>query len=229
MNRAAKLTPYSENERARFLNADELQALFRALDAEDPVWRDYFLLALLTGARRANVAGMRWQDLNLKDGLWTVPGEFSKNGEPLQIILAPDAVEILRRRLGEARRRKVMHLFVFPPVQAGTKKGTNPVGHLTETRRAWLRVCKAVRVANPDRPELLKDTKLHDLRRTLASWQAAGGTPLNIIGKSLGHKSLSATAIYARLDLDPVRTSVEKAVAAMMAVARPKGEKEGQA
>ena len=37
-----------------------------------------------------------------------------------------------------------------------------------------------------------------------------------IIGKSLNHKSQQTTAIYARLDLDPVRTSVNLATAAMM-------------
>jgi integrase len=57
---------------------------------------------------------------------------------------------------------------------------------------------------------------LHDLRRTLGSWQARTGASLAIIGKSLNHKSQQATAIYARLDLDPVRASVNTATAAMM-------------
>ena len=57
---------------------------------------------------------------------------------------------------------------------------------------------------------------LHDLRRTLGSWQAKTGASLAIIGKSLNHKSQQATAIYARLDLDPVRASVNTATAAMM-------------
>jgi integrase len=53
----------------------------------------------------------------------------------------------------------------------------------------------------------LPDVRLHDLRRTLGSWQAIIGSSLPIIGKSLGHKSLTATQIYARLNLDPVRES----------------------
>ncbi len=40
-----------------------------------------------------------------------------------------------------------------------------------------------------------------------------------IIGKSLNHKNQATTAIYARLDLDPVRQSVNTATAAMMAAA----------
>jgi hypothetical protein len=41
-----------------------------------------------------------------------------------------------------------------------------------------------------------------------------------VIGKSLGHRSLQATAIYSRLDIDPVRASVEQAAAAMIEASR---------
>lgn len=53
----------------------------------------------------------------------------------------------------------------------------------------------------------------------MGSWQAITGASLPIIGKSLNHKSHQATAIYARLDLDPVRASVEKATEAMLRAA----------
>ena len=60
---------------------------------------------------------------------------------------------------------------------------------------------------------------LHDLRRTLGSWQAKTGASLAIIGKSLNHQSQQTTAIYARLDLDPVRQSVNTANSAMLEAA----------
>jgi integrase len=63
------------------------------------------------------------------------------------------------------------------------------------------------------------DLRIHDLRRTLGSWQAKTGASLAIIGKSLNHKNQNTTAIYARLDLDPVRDSVNAATSAMMAAA----------
>jgi integrase len=56
----------------------------------------------------------------------------------------------------------------------------------------------------------------HDLRRSMGSWQAINGASLAIIGRSLGHKSPQATAIYARLHLDPVRDSMERAAEAML-------------
>ncbi|MNI69468.1 Phage integrase family protein [compost metagenome] len=65
----------------------------------------------------------------------------------------------------------------------------------------------------------MTDLRIHDLRRTLGSWQAKTGASLAIIGKSLNHKTHQATAIYARLDLDPVRQSVETATQAMLEAA----------
>jgi len=65
----------------------------------------------------------------------------------------------------------------------------------------------------------IPDLRIHDLRRTMGSWQAITGASLPIIGKSLNHKGQQATAIYARLDLDPVRASVEKATEAMLRAA----------
>jgi hypothetical protein len=68
----------------------------------------------------------------------------------------------------------------------------------------------------------LLDIRIHDLRRSLGSWQAVTGASSYVIGKSLGHKSQQATAIYARLNLDPVRASVEKATEAMMLAGKRK-------
>ncbi|MBI4293645.1 MAG: tyrosine-type recombinase/integrase [Betaproteobacteria bacterium] len=66
-------------------------------------------------------------------------------------------------------------------------------------------------------PARISDLRIHDLRRTLGSWQAATGASLPMIGRTLAHKNVSTTAIYARLSLDPVRESMQKAAAAMMA------------
>ena len=65
----------------------------------------------------------------------------------------------------------------------------------------------------------IPDLRIHDLRRTLGSWQAKTGASLAIIGKSLNHKNPATTAIYARLDIDPVRASMERAASAMLTAA----------
>lgn len=56
----------------------------------------------------------------------------------------------------------------------------------------------------------MNDVTIHDLRRTLGSWLAADGAGLPLIGKALGHSNPASTAIYARLNLDPVRVMLEK-------------------
>lgn len=80
-------------------------------------------------------------------------------------------------------------------------------GHITDFSSAWRRLLKTTEMEN-----LIP----HDLRRTNGSWQARIGSSQLLIGKSLAHRTTEATEIYARLDLDPVRASVETATSAML-------------
>ena len=194
---------FKEQSRDRFLDAEELRRFFTALESEpSDTWRDFFTVALLTGARRSNVLGMTWQDVDLDRGLWRIPETEAKGGAPLVVILAAPVVEILRRRHDENGKSA----FVFP--------STGKSGHLKEPKKAWHDLLKRAGLVDGDG----KNTaRIHDLRRTLGSWQAGAGASLSIIGKSLGHKSVATTAIYARLDLDPVRQSVETATQAILA------------
>ena len=189
--------------RDRFLQADELPRFFAAV-AEEPndTMRDFILLALLTGARRANLCAMHWRELNLKTGVWRIPR--TKNDEPQSVTLCPEAVVIL-----EARKHATAGGFVFP--------GAGESGHMQEPKKAVMRVME--RAGIPYGRNDPNGVTLHDLRRTLGSWQARTGASLAIIGKSLNHKSQQATAIYARLDLDPVRQSVNTATSAMLEAA----------
>jgi integrase len=59
---------------------------------------------------------------------------------------------------------------------------------------------------------------MHDLRRTLGSWQALAGVSTAIIGKSLGHQSQATTMIYAQLTTEPVRAAVTAATDSMLAL-----------
>ena len=203
-NPAKGVKKFKELSRDRFLRADEIQAFFEALEHEETpqIWRDFFTLSLLTGARRANIQAMKWSDLELTRGLWKIPEAESKNKEPLLCVMAPQAVEILKSRQEENAAMSKPSEFVFP--------SHGKTGHLTEPKKAWRRILTRAG---------LSDLRIHDLRRTLGSWQAALGASLSIIGQSLGHKNIATTAIYARLDIDPVRESVNTAASAIMAAA----------
>ena len=188
--------------RDRFLQAGELPLFFAAVAEEEPVMRDFILMALLTGARRANLCAMHWRELDLSAGVWRIPR--TKNDEPQAVTLCPEAVMILA-----ARKDATGGGFVFP--------GSGRTGHIVEPKKAVERVMERAGIAyGRDVPN---GVTLHDLRRTLGSWQARTGASLAIIGKSLNHKSPQATAIYARLDLDPVRQSVNTATSAMLEAA----------
>lgn len=204
-NPATGIKRFSTRSRERFLSPEELERWFAAVEQlQRATTRDYLLTLLFTGARRGNVAAMRWEQLDLANGTWTIPGASSKNREPMTIVLPSVVVELL------ANRKLSSHSdWVFP--------GGGKTGHIVEPKAAWKQVCERAG---------LQDVRIHDLRRTLGSWQAAAGSSLHIIGKSLGHKSTSATQIYARLQLDPVRASVETAVQAMLHSAKPPADAE---
>jgi integrase len=188
-----------EKSRDRFLQSDELPRFFKALaEEENGTMRDYFLLSLLTGARRANVLSMQWADINFERAEWRI--KDTKNGTPQTVTLSPEAIDILRNRLPSTPTQ-----FVFP--------GTGKSGHLEEPKKGWQRILSRAGIS---------DLRIHDLRRTLGSWQAKQGASLAIIGKSLNHKNQNTTAIYARLDLDPVRDSVNTATSAMLAAGQVK-------
>ena len=192
--------PFKELSRDRYLDGEELKRFFDALD-NAPIsddMRDFFALLLWTGQRRGNVQAMHWSHVTLADKTWSIPGVDSKNDQPLTVYLCDPAVEILTKRQQSKRGG-----YVFP-----SRKGSKSP-HMTEPKKSWSQVTRLM--GSPD-------LRMHDLRRTFGSWQAACGFSLHVIGKSLGHKDIAATAIYARLGLDPVRRAVDTAAAAMLAV-----------
>ena len=201
------ISMFHEASRERFVQPAELPKLFTALDDEltNPLIRDFIYVALFTGARRSNVAAMHCDEISTADACWTIPASKSKNKRPMKVPLSPPALEIIKRRLGDESG------FIFA--------SDSQSGHLVDPKATWAAVLKRAG---------LKDLRLHDLRRTLGSWQAAGGSSLAIIGASLGHQDTATTAIYARLNLDPVRQSVQAATVAMLAAANANGNKMGQ-
>lgn len=191
-NPAVNVQKFEEKSRERFLQADELPRFFSALaEEENESARDYILLSLLTGARKSNVLAMRWDQINLEVGLWIIPK--TKNGSSHTIPVVQQALEILKNRY----ENKISE-WVFP--------SNSKSGHLEDPKKAWRRILKRAKI---------NDLRIHDLRRSLGSWQASTGASLAIIGKTLAHRNVSTTAIYARLNIDPVRDAMNKATQAM--------------
>ena len=189
-NPARGVDRYEEVVRTRRLSMDELERLWLALDAGDDLWSDFFKLLIVTGARRAALCAMRWQDIDLRARVWTVPATWSKNRRELAVPLTDKAVEVLATR--EARRPNSP--WVWPSEVSST-------GHLVNPEKPWRRYLKSAHIT--------PHATLHDVRRTLGSRLANSGAASATITKALGHLSPQSARAYVHLDTDTVRDAVE--------------------
>ena len=177
---------FQVRSRERFLLPDEFERFKAALEGESPILRDFFWMCLLTGARRGRVQAMQWEEIDTTLAMWRIPKD--KNGDSQHIPLSPAALAILQRRKSESRSS-----WVFPSERSD--------GHLVEPKRAWKRITKRANIS---------DLRIHDLRRTVGSYMAIRGESPYVIGRALGHKDQRSTAVYARLNLEPIRKAFEQ-------------------
>lgn len=191
-NPALHIKPYPTKSRDRFLQPNEISDFMTALNnTENEKLRDFILLLLLTGQRKNNIFRLRWSDIDFHNNIMYL--EHTKNHESQRIPLTEQAIHLL----------KTMHdKYVNPQTDWIFPSDKSRSGHIEDADIFWHQLLKSANI---------KNLHLHDLRRTMASYQAILGSSMNIISKSLGHKSLQSTAVYARLNLTPVRDSMQKA------------------
>jgi integrase len=195
-NPAASVRRFRETPRERVLTLNELHRLRGAVEDEHEPWRSYFALAMLTGSRRGALAQMRWADVDLEAAVWRLPAKWSKNGKLLTVVLPTEAIAILRaRRERECRGADAPATqWVFP--------AKSQTGHLMGPKRAWKRVCERSGI---------KDARIHDLRRTLATALASDGANPALIATALGHLSQASARSYVHLSAEIARSAIEKA------------------
>jgi len=187
----------TEYHRRRYLSGDELVRLTRALSRHpNKEVADAIRLLLLTGARRGEVLGMRWEDL--QDGIWSKPPSSTKQRQHHQVPLSAPALQLLA---DIRKRQRPRTEFVFPSDGA--------CGHLVELKSSWREIIKSAGIMG---------LRVHDLRHSYASQLVSGGASLPLIGALLGHSNPTTTARYAHLFHDPLRAATEK-VGAVIAAA----------
>lgn len=130
-------------------------------------------LLILTGARKTEILGLRWSEVDLSREALIL--ERTKTGRS-ERMLSADAVTLLR-----GVRRVVGSEYVFPSPKA-------PKSPIRDVSRLW----DAVRHAAG-----LEEVRLHDLRHTAASMMLQAGAPLADVGRSIGHHSTRSTQRYA--------------------------------
>lgn len=195
-NPTDNIKKFKEHSRDRYLKPDELERFFEALkNCHNEMFRNFVLLSLFLGQRRSNILSMRWRNIDLENGFVLFPD--TKNGEPIQTPITSHVLSILK----DMKKYKTND-WVFP-------SDSSKSGHFEEPKSSWKTLLK-----NAD----IENLRLHDLRRTMGSYQAIGGTSLHVIGKTMGHKSNAATRIYARLSADPVRESMQRATDKMLGI-----------
>lgn len=179
------------NEKTRFLSADERARLLEACRADS--WPRLYVLvlaAMTTGARRGDLLGLTWADVDLERGEATV--QRTKNNDPRVLPLVPAVVAELRRFEGKPAElvfgspRDPFKAFCF-----------------------WPRFAAAMKVAK------VKGCTFHTLRHTCASVLAQNGATLIEIAQVLGHRQLQMTKRYSHLSTGHKAALVNRVLGAM--------------
>ena len=191
-NIAADVEKPSEPEpQGRPFLSEEWSAVYEAL----PPWAQPFaLLALATGARLKEVTGLRWQDVNTRDGLLyfstdskTARSKRVRIGETVRSVL--DAQDRRRREIGRATSALPEHVF--------TAEDGSSYHAQRERNRLSKMFAAAARTAG------VPWATFKTLRTTAASWAEEEGVPVGETQRLLGHADVRTTQrFYTRSQAD---------------------------
>jgi integrase len=182
------LAPADATPRERVLTDLELTAIWRACN-DDDYGRIVRLLAL-TGCRRQEVGGMRWDEVDLERGIWTIPAARTKNGRSISLPLPRAAIDVIEASPRMAGRA---HLF-------GIR------GNVGFSRWSWGK-------RELDGRAAIAAWHLHDLRRTAATRMADLGVQPHIIEAVLNHYSGHRAGVAGIYNRSPYEREVAAALA----------------
>lgn len=192
--------PRPPKGRVRFLSDDERERLLRGCEASGyPQLYLIVVLALSTGMRKEEILSLKWNDVELKDGVIIL--QNTKNKERRRVAVRGLALDLLRQH---AKVRRIDSDFLFPGERPSPQKDCTVV-HKSDRhfdiRKPWVR---ALNLAS------IEDFVFHDLRHSCASYLAMGGASPLEIAEVLGHKSLDMVKRYAHLAESHVASVVER-------------------
>jgi integrase len=177
------------NGRERVLTAAERTALLAACRSKD--LHDLVTLALCTAARRGELLGLGWGDVDLKAARVTF--RDTKNGETRAVALVEPALSMMKAR------NKVRHIgsdWVFPsradPKQPAKMRGA---------------------FENAARRAALGDFVFHQLRHTAITMLAESGATLSELMAVSGHRTLTMVKRYQHIAENHTATVLERMAA----------------
>lgn len=181
---------YQEEKRDRWLNREELNRFWKALECYPNHYASLVLkLLLLTGARKSEILQATWDQFDLERGVWTKPAHLTKQKKREHLPLSEQVLKIL---YSLKKSNKNNTLYIFPD-----KTGEKPIRDIKDF---WEKIIKEAELEN---------VRIHDLRHTHASYLVSRGLSLSIVGKLLGHTQASTTQRYAHLADEPLRQAAE--------------------
>jgi integrase len=124
----------------------------------------------LTGQRREEVGGMKWSELDLARGVWTIPGDRTKNGRIHEVPLPASAVDLLAR------------------TNLGLRSGSL-FGNAKGSFQGWSKAKAALDRRVLSGGKEMQPWRLHDVRRTVATRMAELGVQPHIVEAVLNHVS----------------------------------------
>lgn len=155
---------------------EQIRLLWASMEAGtapmDGITADVIRLALLTGQRRSELAQTRISEVTLNPGSesLSLARERTKNDRPHFVPLNSLAVDVVRRAANRANGSE----FLFPGTDAGRSLSPRSISKAMERTRAQLGI---------------GEITVHDLRRTMGSYLASFGVPLEIRKKVFNHSS----------------------------------------
>lgn len=179
---------HTMKRRTRMVAAEDLAKFYAAVDAlPSRTASDYLKLVLLTGMRREEAAGLRWDEVDLVNRVIRLPAERMKNRRPFTLPLTDLTFNLLAARRALGREE-----FVF----ASASKS----GYIAEPKFPLTQVAKACGV----------DVSVHDLRRSYAS-VAEGCVSGIALKKLLGHVTdTDTTSGYVIMNTEALRVEAQK-------------------
>jgi integrase len=180
--------PPAPTARERVLTDNELVQVYRAAETLHPTWAAFFKLLVLTGQRRSEVAGIKWEELDRATATWTIPASRAKNAKAHLVPLAPAAVWLLDAQASGT---------VWPPLgYILTTTGRTPVSGISKAKAALDGA-----MSSEDRQ--VDPWRLHDVRRTVATGLQRLGVRFEVTEAVLNHVSGSkggVAGVYQRHD-----------------------------
>lgn len=184
--------PTPNNARQRFLTQEEAARVLESLRLRSDQVARIATISLYGGLRLSEVLGLTWSNVDFANGIIFV--QDSKNRESRPIFITDPIKQILAELTPGNPDDPLFK----------TKTG-NPVQQLSKSFRATVKELKLNEGISDPRERV----SFHTLRHTYASWAVMAGVPLYIVGKAIGHKTLSMTQRYAHLAPDSHRAAFE--------------------